>query len=77
MKILLSPSKGVNTANMCDAPNDINSIYFKEKLESLVDFEFDNTKSKRAIELYYGVAFKQLECLDDPFYENVIILSSL
>lgn len=36
-----------------------------------------NTHSKKAIQLYNGLAFRQLENKSDEFYDNLIILSSL
>lgn len=74
MKILLSPSKEMNIENMIKKPNDINISAFKSKS---VLFEFDYSMSKKAIKLYNGLAFRQLNELDSDFYKNVIILSSL
>ncbi len=81
MKILLSPSKEVNLDDLIAVENDINTKYFNEKVEVLnangIHFEDLNKLSKRAIKLYNGLAFRQLNDLDDSFYSNVVILSSL
>lgn len=81
MKILLSPSKEVNLDNLEKKSNDINTAYFNEKVNLLNDaniiFDDLNVLSKKAIMLYSGLAFRQLKCLEDEFYRDVVILSSL
>lgn len=81
MKILLSPSKEVNLDDLVAVENDINTKYFNDKINSLkindVIFENLNVLSKPAIKLYNGLAFRQLKELDDVFYKDVVILSSL
>lgn len=81
MKILLSPSKEVNIENMEKKANDVNTIFFLQKLQFLNEsnllFENLDILSKQAIKLYNGLAFRQLNNLNDEFYQNVIILSSL
>ncbi len=81
MKILMSPSKTVDVKNMREVANDINSKFFNDKLIYLREegIVFDNfgLLSKEAVKLYNGTAFKQLTDLDDDFYKDVVILSSL
>ncbi len=76
MKILLSPSKQMNLENLVARENDINSKYFASKLD-ILKIENVNVLSKKAIELYSGIAFRQLTNHEDDFYKDVIILSSL
>lgn len=81
MKILLSPSKEVDTSDFEKRINDVNTQFFNSKLEELhkknIHFEDINVLSKKAIKLYKGLAFRQLTDLDNVFYKDVIILSSL
>ncbi len=78
MKILLSPSKKMNLDNLTNHPLTINSTYYHEKLKYLANYDMTvGSESKQAIKLYSGVAFKELNSLDDEFYNDVVILSSL
>ncbi len=78
MKVLLSPSKQMNLDCLVQKPLSINSKYFYEKLDFLgISNEILSSECKKAVKLYSGIAFRQLKNLDDSFYNNVIILSSL
>ncbi len=76
MKILMSPSKEVNLENMTNNKCQVNTNFFGEKLKH-IDQEINLGETKKAIQLYNGIAFRQLEELDSSFYQDVIILSSL
>ncbi len=79
MKVIFSPTKTMNKEMLTSNRINVHSAYYKKKLNYLLNngYEIDLEKSCIAVKLYSGISFKQLNNLDDNFYNDLIILSSL